>query len=130
MIRTQWRTAGRKHILCVDSYENRILQGRLSGTEPEEHAFSSLAELLVWLEAQPDNVHPPGMDIYQEPPQEQFSPVRRGAKATFELQILFQQHNSWQGLLKWREKNIEQSFKSALELVLLIDSALEGKSGI
>ncbi|MBQ3574429.1 MAG: hypothetical protein IJA26_02060 [Clostridia bacterium] len=68
------------------------------------------------------------MDFYQVSPQQQTSPVRRGAKATFELQILFRQHSSWQGLLKWREKNIEQSFKSALELILLIDSALEGES--
>ena len=127
MVRAQWGTACRKHIVCVDSYENRILQGRLNGTGPEEIAFSSLAELLVRLEAQSDESQQ-GMDFYQVSPQQQTSPVRRGAKATFELQILFRQHSSWQGLLKWREKNIEQSFKSALELILLIDSALEGES--
>ena len=49
---------------------------------------------------------------------------RRGALATFELQILFRQHSSWQGVLIWREKKLEQSFRSVLELICLMDSAL------
>jgi len=50
--------------------------------------------------------------------------VPRGAKATFELKILFRQHTSWQGTVVWREKKTEHSFRSVLELVLLLDSAL------
>ena len=126
MVRKQWGTACVKHIVCVDSYENRILRGRLNGKGPEEIAFSSLADLLVKLEDQPDEMQMPGTDFYLDSPKQQFSPIRKGAKATFELQILFKQHSSWQGLLKWREKNIEQSFKSVLELIMLMDSALEG----
>ena len=128
MVRKQWGTACTKYIVCVDSYEKRILQGRLNGTGPEEIAFSSLAELLVRLEEQPDEAQMPGTDFYLDSPTQQLSPIRKGAKATFELQILFRQHSSWQGLLKWREKNIEQSFKSVLELILLMDSALESEN--
>ena len=52
--------------------------------------------------------------------------VRRGEKATFELQILFRQHSSWQGILLWQDRHREQSFRSVLELILLMDSALRG----
>ncbi len=125
MIRKQWGTACVKHIICVDSYEKRILRGRLNGKGPEEMEFSSLADLLVKLEDQPAEAQASETEFYLDPPKQQLSPIRKGAKATFELQILFKQHNSWQGLLKWREKNIEQSFKSVLELILLMDTALE-----
>ena len=50
--------------------------------------------------------------------------IYRGRLATFELQILFRQHTSWQGVILWRERNQEQSFRSVLELILLMDSAL------
>ena len=127
MIRKQWGNACVKHFICVDSYENRILQGRLNGKGPEEIEFSSLMDLMVKLEEQPAEAQATETEFYLDPPAQQLSPIRRGAKATFELQILFRQHSSWQGLLKWREKNIEQSFKSVLELMMLIDSALDGE---
>ena len=127
MIRKQWGNACVKHFICVDSYENRILQGRLNGKGPEEIEFSSLMDLMVKLEEQPAEAQATETEFYLDPPAQQLSPIRRGAKATFELQILFRQHSSWQGLLKWREKNIEQSFKSVLELMMLIESALDGE---
>ena len=49
---------------------------------------------------------------------------RKGAKATFELKVLFRQHSSWQGILVWKERKTEQSFRSVLELICLLDSAL------
>ena len=53
----------------------------------------------------------------------------KGERATFELQILFRQHTSWQGVLFWKEQHREQSFRSVLELILLMDSALRGLEG-
>ena len=53
--------------------------------------------------------------------------IRRGEKATFEVRVLFRQHTSWQGVIIWLERNAEQSFRSVLELVLLMDSALREK---
>ena len=49
---------------------------------------------------------------------------RKGRLATFELKILFRQHASWQGTIVWKEGRQEQSFRSVLELVHLMDSAL------
>ena len=47
-----------------------------------------------------------------------------GNAATFEMRILFRQHASWQGELLWLEKNTRQYFRSVLELITLLDSAL------
>ena len=47
-----------------------------------------------------------------------------GQKATFAVRILFRQNASWQGAITWLEGKREQSFRSVLELILLLDSAL------
>ncbi|NLW65775.1 MAG: hypothetical protein GXY26_06040, partial [Clostridiales bacterium] len=36
----------------------------------------------------------------------------------------FRQNASWQGVITWAEDRREESFRSALELVFLMDSAL------
>lgn len=51
----------------------------------------------------------------------------RGKKATFGIKIMFRQNASWQGTLVWIEKNREESFRSALELMMLIDSVFEAE---
>jgi len=50
--------------------------------------------------------------------------IRQGYQATFMVKILFRQHTSWQGTITWLEKKREQTFRSVLELILLMDSAL------
>ena len=51
----------------------------------------------------------------------------RGKKATFGVRVMFRQNASWQGTLCWLEKNREESFRSVLELMMLIDSAFEAE---
>ena len=41
------------------------------------------------------------------------------------VRILFRQNASWQGTVLWSEGSQEERFRSALELALLLDSALE-----
>lgn len=52
---------------------------------------------------------------------------KREAKeaATFILQIKFRQNNTWQGSLEWVEKKKTLMFRSALELIKIIDSTKE-----
>ena len=45
-------------------------------------------------------------------------------KATFVVEIMYQQHTTWQGLVTWIDKGKKQFFRSTLELMRLIDSAL------
>ena len=45
-------------------------------------------------------------------------------RETFVIQILNQQNAAWQGLITWTEGRQTQPFRSTLELIKLIDSAL------
>lgn len=53
-------------------------------------------------------------------------------KNSFILEILDTQNQSWQGTLEWVQERKKVSFRSALELLRMIDSAVgnenEGKS--
>lgn len=51
--------------------------------------------------------------------------IKAGKKATFIVQVQCRDNYTWQGNVKWVENNEEQSFRSALELIRLIDSATE-----
>ena len=51
--------------------------------------------------------------------------AKSGKLATFAVKILFRQNAGWQGLIKWCEGNCEESFRSVLEMLLLMNSALE-----
>ena len=50
--------------------------------------------------------------------------VIAGKKATFALSVRFRQHSSWQGYVTWLDKGQKQNFRSVLELIFLVDSAL------
>ena len=49
-----------------------------------------------------------------------------GRKASFILRITSRQYATWQGSISWTEKGVTKHFRSALELLKLIDSAIEG----
>ena len=49
----------------------------------------------------------------------------RGQKGTFFLNVRYRQNSSWQGSVTWVEEQREQHFRSALELLKLIDVALD-----
>lgn len=46
----------------------------------------------------------------------------KGKKATFVVKVAYRQNSSWQGEITWVEENKTQRFRSALELIKLIDS--------
>jgi len=45
-------------------------------------------------------------------------------KATFVINVLFRQNATWQGRIQWVEKNKTQYFRSDLEMLKLMDDAL------
>lgn len=127
--------ASRTTMICVDSYEQGVLNGRFYnyGQEDEGCSFHSLTQLLLGMEHLLDCAnYPQSFTAVRS-----FSPVvepklesttdgtsRRGESATFLVKILFRQHTSWQGTVTWMEEKCEQTFRSVLELILLMDSAL------
>ncbi len=52
---------------------------------------------------------------------------KTGSAATFAVRIMFRKNGSWQGFATWLDRRQEFSFKSALELVLILGDALELK---
>lgn len=46
-------------------------------------------------------------------------------KGTFIVKILNNQNSTWQGTVTWVEQHRTQNFRSALELLKLIDGAVE-----
>lgn len=54
----------------------------------------------------------------------------RGEAATFLIRVQYRQNSSWQGEVVWADQGRRQYFNSVLDLIRLIDSALEGTEGI
>ena len=138
LVQKLWIPENRKTILCIDSYLDGAFCGRFYGPDGEEQTFRSLSQFLVMMEDMLERLGEPQRDTNHR----SFSALlphtasgsvggtcRRGSLANFELQILFRQHTSWQGIILWKEQHREQSFRSVLEMVLLMDSALRGLEG-
>lgn len=49
------------------------------------------------------------------------------AKATFIIHVQFRRNATWQGTIQWVEQNRTQVFRSTLEMIKLIDEAMEGR---
>jgi len=52
---------------------------------------------------------------------------QEGKLGTFALRVLFRQNASWQGSVTWLEGGKEEHFRSALELMHLLSSAVSGR---
>ena len=51
-------------------------------------------------------------------------------QGTFIIKILNKQHSTWQGSVTWVEEQKTQNFRSALELLKLIDGALDEEQNL
>ena len=49
---------------------------------------------------------------------------KRGQQGTFIVQVQYRQNATWQGQVLWAEKNKKEYFRSALELIRMIDNAV------
>lgn len=112
---------GLKTIVCVDSYHNGILRGRLYHAASQPEPFESLSQFLVKMEQVLNEPPAPPEPL---PESHMVLPLHRGTEATFQVQVLFRHNTSWQGILVWLEEHIQQRFRSTLSLILLLDSAL------
>ena len=119
--------------VCVDDRQDGRFSGRLYNPYWEGGVpFSSVMEFLTRMEELLDQMQFPQSFTAKRtfggtPAQGTVSPtslnVRQGKEATFYLKVLFRQNASWQGTVKWVEAGQEESFRSVLELLLMMDSA-------
>ena len=133
----QWGNAYRTTVVCVDGYDDRILRGRLYNPHlPEGTDFRSTMEFLLKMEELLDAMQfPQSFTVarcFSAPPpiasQAPDPQIREGRRGTFAIRVLFRQNASWQGSLTWLEEDREESFRSVLELLLLLHSALEAET--
>ena len=125
----------RTTVVCVDSYDRGVLAGRFFNPScPEGQQFDSLSQFLLQMEELFDGIQLPqsftAVRAFSDPASKGThapaqTPGREGVLCTFAVRILFRQNASWQGSVIWLEEKREESFRSALELVLLMDSALK-----
>lgn len=126
-------------LICIDSYNNRLMEGHLFTKDfSGSRRFDNMVQLLRLIQSTLDKLGYPEpytqikdfsnsgkagesetMDFFDADTCERY-----GKLATFHVKIIFRQNASWQGVITWAEDRREESFRSALELVFLMDSAL------
>ncbi|CDC74111.1 putative uncharacterized protein [Oscillibacter sp. CAG:155] len=133
-----WGNEYRTVLVCVDDFEDRILSGWIC--HPclgEGRKVRGLMEFFKVVEDLLEQIRFPqsftakrafgqAEPVFcREERDSAQGPPRKGKLGTFAVRILFRYHASWQGSVSWLEGGQEEPFRSALELALLIDSALE-----
>ena len=120
-------------MVCVDAYRNGAMTGRFYNPYMNTgQEFRSLAEFLRMMDDALDDMNFPqsftAARTFTPTPKVKGGAAetesRTGKAATFAVRILFRQNASWQGSVTWVEGGMEQSFRSALELIFLMDNAL------
>ena len=125
----------RPYLVCVDCYIDGIPQGRVYDAKRERLRFQSLSQFLLHLEQLLDQQQLPQtytetrcfLFVADDWHLTQIESLQAGALANFELTVLFRQHSSWQGILLWKEQQLELRFRSVLELVHLLNNALRSQ---
>ena len=131
--------------ICVDRITGNDIAGRIyCRMDREPSGFSSSGYMLLVIDELCDRIGCPqpavisrtfsdklqsgknreAVDIMSSP--EVFED-KKGEEATFVLHIKYRQNATWQGDITWAEENKSCSFRSALELLKLIDSAMNGQ---
>lgn len=132
----KWANEYRTTVVCVDRYARRVPEGRFYNPQcPEGVRFYGVMDLLTKLEQMLDRMRFPGTfsavrTFADVPVLEAEVPEtgenQEGEVATLAVRVLFRQNASWQGSLTWLEGRREESFRSVLEFLLLLDSAAGG----
>lgn len=66
---------------------------------------------------------------YMEGMEKEFMDDEKTPRSTFVVDVLFRQNATWQGTISWVDKKQTKRFRSSLELMKLIDEALETEFG-
>lgn len=127
--------------MCIDNIDDGELSGRIYHCYSKEPwKFTNILQLIELADDFFDKLEfPQASTSARSFTSTQFSGVdrldkvqspedfieNRGQKGTFFLNVRYRQNSSWQGSVTWVEEQREQHFRSALELLKLIDGALD-----
>ncbi len=123
----------RTSVVCVDAYDSQVMSGRIYNTFCEGICFHSTIDFLGQMEGLLNSMRCPQPFMTKrtltEPAERPIpQPIdlrsQEGACATFAVRVMFRQNASWQGTVTWLEGERTENFRSALELLLLMDGVL------
>lgn len=141
MAAKMWENEYRTTMICIDSYDNSVPVGRFYNQFCQDGIrFHGTIDLIKKIEAMLDQMNFPqsfsAIRTFAEKESVTMSGPGRelhheGKIATFSIKVLFRQNTSWQGSIAWLEGKREEPFRSVLELLFLLDSAIvaEGMRG-
>lgn len=131
--------------ICVDNYKDNRIEGRLYHCYREKPLFfKDILQFVMEMETLFDQLRFPQSStigryfIEKQDAENKVYTVRKevkymkeeniihqkGEKGTFIVHVQYRQNASWQGSVVWAEKNKTKQFRSALELLKLMDNAL------
>lgn len=128
--------------ICVNSSNGLDFEGVFYHRFSHEGVpFSSPGEMMNKIDALYDEINYPQRTVQlrsfgPEPRSARREPVmarkkvndlteQTGERATFVVHVMYRQNATWQGNVLWAEKGQNCNFRSALELLKLMDSALD-----
>jgi len=131
-------------VVGIDQHDSVDCSGRLwNGYQTEPEVFRNSWELFEEMDAFFDRLHFPEQstqyrsfakgnqrtrrtaEMEDRRPDMNELKKKKGEKETFLVQVLYRQHATWQGQVIWMEQNKKMYFRSAMELLKLMDSAME-----
>ena len=113
----------REAVVTVQSYHNGVMDGYLQHPRLEKkEELQSLSQMILLLDSLLDLENCPGRPL----PLIHSMCDDREDTAVFRIQILFRENCTWQGKLIWQNEDQETVFRSALELLQLLDEILAG----
>lgn len=130
-------------ILCVDYYQDEKINGRIYHRyQTEPIRIGGMLEAVFEIDAFFDRLgYPfPGTESHYFIKHEKTQRIKmtrklsdeemlknNGEQGTFIIRVEQRQHSSWQGRVTWVEEGKTENFRSALELLKMIDGALDGR---
>lgn len=129
-----WGDPYRNILVCIDRCEENVPIGRLfSPALKAPVQFTSVMSFLNEVEILLDKMDFPqsfvparsfsGRNKAVAHARQMVAGEGRGQVVSFRLRVLFRQNASWQGSLSWLDQDREESFRSVLELLYLMQSA-------
>ena len=126
---------------CVNKYDDHGFSGELYHSYSKEPCkYKDLSRMLIMMEEFYDQIKFPMAStecrsfskMKASPNRKEMMKLanddsllkKRGEKGTFIIQVQYRQNSTWQGKIVWVEENKTQYFRSALELIKIMDSAL------
>ena len=129
--------------VCVDESQASEISGRLyHGYSQEPQSFENVVQLIRYMADFYDSIRFPESsvvlreftsekrameELHEKSMEYQQLMEQSGICATFHIFVKYRQNATWQGSIQWLDKKKTQRFRSTLELIQLMDSALDSR---